>query len=493
MSSDLKKSLAQLEKLIERLEIEVPGKKETSSFCIKNGSYVVVSEDSMTARLCLKTPVYGEKFYSEELIMEFLTQNGVKGGIIHQAVEKVLSEFLYDTEVIVAKGTPAVKGRTGYIEYCFNLNDKICSSVTAEGTMDYSHMMKLPRVNEGDRVFTYHRAVPGLNGINVRGEQIEAELFLDTQPDIGSGVRQCIGTDEYEASIDGAVDIIDGKVEIRPVREINHDISGADGRIEFPGDIYIHGNVEAGSVIVASRNIIIDGYVSDSAINAGGTIVAVKGIIGQDKCRIVAKESVMAERIENAMIESGRNILSNSFVNSFVNSTGYVIAEGRNGAIIGGTVYALLGINAHTAGNDMGTVTVLRAGYSDEDYTRYYDFSAKEKQTLDRLSEIMDEISVIVKKMREGTLKNDDAVVKKIESLNADREECFNHLDNIRFDLRQLEEIIANGKGRSINITGEVYAGTIVEIEGQTFRIPQNTEYVKYFNEGSRIVSRVLG
>lgn len=493
MATDLRESLKHLENLISSLSNDVSSMGKTVPFTIENGSYVRVSEDGMQAWIYLNSPLEGEEDYSYETVISFLNQNGVVRGIDTHAVQNIVSRHIYGCEALIAKGTEAIKGRNGYYDYYVSQNDHKRPQIRSDGTYDYSGMARLTGVHKGDRICEYRHAIAGMEGFDVRGNELHVSPTTELPPLSDRGICKDEISDAYYATIDGNIDLIDGKIDIKSIYEQNGDLTGNDSKLEYLGDVHIKGNVEDGAVIHASRHIIVEGIVGNATLNAGGDIVAIGGIRGSDRAVITSGGNVYAETIEQADVEAGGTVRANSFVNSNVSSGGFVMAEGRYGAIVGGKIKGLCGINAKTIGDEYNVVTIVMAGYSGDDYDKYLEFSDKEKETSERLSEIMNEIKLIMKDLRIGKIAERSQADYRIDELNREKDECFTKLDNYRFDKKQYEMIIEIGKGRSICASEAVYGGVIVDIEGATFRVPADTGYVKYQNVGGKIVSRVLG
>ena len=81
LAEDLLKSLANLDEMLKGMEKEKiidphVGSQESEPaeecpYCIKNGSYVRVSDDSMKAWIFLYPPKAGDDYYSHDTIMQY--------------------------------------------------------------------------------------------------------------------------------------------------------------------------------------------------------------------------------------------------------------------------------------------------------------------------------------------------------------------------------------------------------------------------------------
>lgn len=501
MATDLMQSLAELEKLLKDMSTEGlidPHLSEpeedpdaNNPYCIKNGAYVRVEEDGMKAWIYLNPPRDGEKFYSRSDIVEFIYQNKVIKGLHESNISAIAKKHVYEREICIANGLAPVEGKDGYFECFFDTYDKRKPLIREDGSVDYTYSNKLSNVNVGDKVAVYHHAVTSVNGYDVYGNEIQAKPSKELAPLRGRGITNEGHPDEYYATITGKIEYVDGRIDIKDVHEVDGDVTFLTGRVEFFGDIYINGNVEAGSVIRASRNVTIEGVVEAATIYAGGNIVISKGIQGGQKGHITAKGNVLAEFIEHVTVEAGGDVRSNSFINAEVDAGGKVIAEGKNGLILGGHVRGLLGVNAVNIGNDVETKTYVESGYTEKDYANYIDTFQREAESQEKLAQVVDEITSILKDKRLGRWVDNEATERKLKTLTEDKDKYFDMLDNARLDKERLEKVIEKGKGSCITVNDKIFRGTTVGIEGTTMNIPANTCFMKYHNEGGRITSSV--
>lgn len=502
MAEDLLKSLANLDEMLKGMEKEKiidphVGSQESEPaeecpYCIKNGSYVRVSDDSMKAWIFLYPPKAGDDYYSHDTIMQFLKENEVNKGYHTSNIAAIAKKHVYGREILVANGTEPVEGQNGYYEFFFDTSDKRKPAVREDGTVDYTSMSSLTNVQEGSVIAIYHHAITSKNGFDVHGKDIQAKAARELPALRGRGITNDKNPDEYVATVSGKIDYVDGHIDIKNVHEIPGDVDLITGKIEFFGDIHIKGNVGTGVVIRASRNVVVDGVVEAAEIYAGGDVILVRGIQGNQRGHVAAKGNVSAEFIEHANVEAGGNIRSNSFINANVYAGAKVIAEGKNGLILGGSVRGLTGVSAINIGNEMETKTFVAGGYSEEDYNRYVESFQKETDAQKKLSEIVEKMTEIVKQKRLGKDINSEATDRLLLALNEKKDELFEALDKAKKEKELLAEIIEKGKGSVILANEKIFRGVTICVEGTRFQVPQNTSFMRYKNEAGRIVTSVI-
>ena len=502
MEKDIMQSIAELDAMVKGLKQDKPvdphatyaseEADEDNTYSIKNGAYVRVSEDSMKAWLYLNPPKPGEDHYSRSLIKSFIEENGIVQGFHESNISAIAKKHVYEREILVAKGADPDEGKDGYFEFFFDTSDKRTPNVREDGTVDYSAMSSLSNVNEGDLIARYHHLTPSKNGYDVYGHEIPIKPPKELPALKGRGFKNDRNPDEYIATESGKIDFKDGRIDIKNVHEIRGDVDLITGKVEFYGDVHITGNVLAGVLIRASRNVTIDGVVEAASIYAGGDVVLARGIQGAGKGKIIAKGDVSAEFIEFANVEAGGTVRSNAFINANVSSGNMVIAEGKKGTVIGGNVRGLMGLSAMTAGTETETKTIISCGYSKEDYDNYLESFTRESEIQKHLSDTVERMTKIVKDKRAGTDINPEASEAELVVLNERKDEFFEKLDQVRSEKEKLAAIIEKGKGSMVIVNDKIYRGTVVSIEGNVYAVKDNTCYMRYKNEGGRVVGEVI-
>lgn len=459
---------------------------------IGNGAYVRVDEDGMQAWLYLNPPRDGEKFYTKSDILQFLKENNVTSGYHNSNIAAIAKKHVYEREILVAKGNPANPGENGYYEYFFDVNNHKKPLIREDGTVDYANMSRLTNVKAGSVIAKYHKSIPNVDGYDVYGKTISSKPPKDLLPLKGRDISNDADPTVYIAKISGKIELGQNQIDIKNVHEVAGDVDLVTGKVEFFGDIHIKGNVGAGVMIRASRNVTVDGVVESATIYAGGDVVIAKGIQGGQKGLVIAKGNVCADFIELATVEAGGDIRSNTYVNAIAYAEGMVIADGKKGVILGGEVRGLKGVRATIVGNEMETKTLISSGYTAEEYSKYVDVNQREAEIQKALSDTVDQMTEVLKNKRLGRDINSDATDRLLLALNEKKDEYFEQLDKVRTERDKLSEVIERGKESAIECSGKIYGGVTVCVEGTALNVYENTSCMRYRNEGGKIVSNVL-
>lgn len=458
----------------------------------ENGSYVTIDDDEMTAYLYLVPPAKERENYTKDELLSFLQTNGVISGYHQSNLAAMVKKKIYHREIVVAKGQPAVEGRDGYFEFKFDPDSYRTPKVLENGRVDYMNMSTLPNVRKGDVVAVYHHAKIGQDGYNVKGKTIEARKALEIPPLSGSSVSNQDNPDIYLATRDGKVEYKAGTIDIQAVHEVFGDVTMITGKVEFFGDVIIHGNVEAGVVIRAGRNIEIRGTAEAVNLFAGGDVILGRGIQGAQKAKISARGNIFADFIEHTVVVAGGNVQANSVLNSRISADEKVILTGNKGAIIGGYTHAAMGISATEIGNAAEVRTVVRAGNEKEVYIRYQEIRKKEAEFAERMQEIYTELEEIRKKLKAGILKPMESLNLRIKGMQKELITLKEEQSENRKEYQQIEELMVKRQNAEIAVNGNIYRGTVVCFAQMQIPIEHNTCYMKYFRHRGMIESSVI-
>ncbi len=459
----------------------------------ENGSYVKVSDDKQSAWLYLMPPGEGKDNYTYEELLEFLSKKGgVSHGYHRSNLKAMIKKKIFEREILVAEGQPAIEGNDGYYEYKFDPEQYRSPKVLEDGRVDYTSMSTLQNVKEGDVVAIYHHAKMGQDGFDITGKALSAKKVREIPPLHGPSIMTAEDPDVYLAAKDGKIEFVNGKIDIQSLHEINGDVTLITGKVEFFGDVVIQGNVEAGVVIRAGRNIEIKGIVEAVDMFAGGDIILSRGIQGAQKAKISAKGNVLADFIEHTVVTAGGNVQANTIMNSRIVADGTITLTGKKGAIIGGYSHALLGITATEIGNTAELRTIVHCGCEKETFQKALMVRKKASDLSDKLRSTSEEVSALRKKKlaEQGELPRmlESRLIVLEQSLMSMKTELQETL--IERDL--LEKDIVAGQEATILVNGNIYRGTVVSLGQMQMPIEYTTCYMRYFQQRGMIETSVI-
>lgn len=319
---------------------------------------ILISRDKMEVTLQIDFPPNCRPVTLEEVTKK-LQESGVVFGVDEDAVKTAYQRPGF--KVTCAKGQPAVEGTNAYIQYYTSAENKGRPVELENGRVDFKSLNLFTVVEQGQLLAEKIPATSGTSGIDVLGQPIAAKAGKDILFPVGKNA-QVIEETKIVATLAGQLSIVNNKINVVPVIEINGDVDLSTGNIEFVGSVIVRGSVQAGFMVKAEGSVEIFGTISGGIVE--GKSVSVKmGIQGMNTGYVKAKEDVLANFIENATVYAGRDIIVNDVVlHSHVNAGNRIIVENRRGLIVGGQVAAGMMIKAKIVGNHMAISTDLVVG-----------------------------------------------------------------------------------------------------------------------------------
>lgn len=286
-----------------------------------------VDNKAMFATIRFPAPAEGESApqYDVDTLENMLAQEGIVYGIDRNMLSSLCQEILFDTELIVAVGKEPMEGINGYYEYHFSQDFSKKPTIRPDGSADFLSIKVIEVVHEGDLIATYHPAVMGMPGMNVRGKEIEPRMMRDMPPIGGRGFHRSDDNLYYYADMDGKIVLKNNRINISPVYEIDQDADMSIGNIDFKGDVVIHGGVKNGIRIHATGSITVDGLVELCDLRAGQDIYLLSGVKGGERTTIHAEGAITAEFIEYAIVSCKGMLHADVLFNCLVNCDSKVI------------------------------------------------------------------------------------------------------------------------------------------------------------------------
>ncbi len=438
-----------------------------------------ISSDGMEAYLRLPVPSLGEP-YTEDKILQFLSEKGVCVGIQKEAIKGLLDAGIYERDVRVAVGTKPVDGTDGYYEYEFNSDFSKKPKIREDGTVDYWSMNLIEVVREGQEIAKYHPAVEAKAGVDVKGRPVTGKHGRELPPLKGKGFERSEDNLTYIAVISGKITKQEDRITILPIYEISGDVDISIGNIDFVGDVVIHGNVCNGVVIKSTGNITIDGVVESAHIYAQKDVILRSGMLGGSKSTIYAKGNLFAKFVEYTEVEVCGNIEADVFMDCEVTCKGYLVMKGKRAKIMGGHIYAAYGIDANDIGNvaEVSTYVAVGVGNKEDAKLAALQKQLKENQdTLDKMERALKQFD-LAEKEKGVSYKNDPRRmqllrerIKYIATINADKATAW-----------ELQQLIENAKHATVKANHNVYPGVLVKIGDlvTNVKVQQgNLEFVK--------------
>lgn len=338
--------------------------------------------------------------YTEDELRSLLRENGIVYGIREKTLEELAQSRKNYEETLVAVGTAAKDGRDGFFEYHFNPRPETRPIIFPDGSVDYNVLGKIELVTNGQRLVTYHPALPAVTGRDVLGNAIEAREGEDLPP---LQCKRC-ETDEtgcrYIASTEGNVTVEGGCLTVTPIYVVEGNLDATTGNVDFHGDVLIQGNVFAGVTVKTTGNITVNGHVETAYLYARKDVILKNGMQGSGNGVIRAGRNVMARFLEQTQVFAGEEINTGALLNCEVEAGQRVVIAGNRGNIIGGIVTAVEQISAVSIGNRAGVNTQLVIGLDCEFKYKMEEIDRLTKEYLDNMTDAMSALNRINQQLK---------------------------------------------------------------------------------------------
>ncbi len=409
-------------------------------------------------------PTNGKKnVYTKEIILQFLAKCNIKSKIDENAVAKLIKHP--GEKFLVTSGVGAVDGTDGYYEYCFDKDNARGFVENEDGTIDFSNLDAIIRVNVGSVIAVYHKATAGVDGKDIFGNVISAKRGHEIPILRGEGFMVMNDRVTYVAKYKGALSYSDGEINITKMT-IMSEVKITDKNVRVDGTLLVTGDVDSGSEIHATGDVIISGRVTSSIITSGGNVVIKGGAACPVRGGIEAAGDVYAKYLERVTVKA-KNVYTNAIINGDISAEGKIKIVGRDGVVYGGNLQATFGFEAACVGSRGGAETVINLGLSTDFQTAYMGM----QKDLLRKEEEYNTICAEKERLQEmGAVNNREAMQWKVK-INAAASIKERQIQEIKSKLKVMEVTIENSNSAIAVITNQLYNGVVFVLSGIAHKI----------------------
>ncbi len=317
-----------------------------------------VSADRLSAAVLLRHGAGGAPC-NPELIADFVHRSGLALSAEEEGRLPELAAQLCDgaaQSILVAQGAPA--GTWPEIDWLIPMGVTSLRDYSRE-TIDLHEVSQFINVRQGQALCLL--PAPPAPGRDVFGEPIPppaCPLQLGDRVAVDPG-----NAAKVLATESGCARFIDGRLSVEQVFELPGDLTFKVGNIDFHGAVIIHGNVADGFRVRCTKDLVIDGGVGMSTLEAGGSLVIKGGVNGGGKGKLVCGSHLQVHYLHKVNVECGGDVsVDVESHDSHIRAGGTCTVT--RGGIIGGSVLAGKGITAGFIGANMAVPTLVHAGYN---------------------------------------------------------------------------------------------------------------------------------
>jgi len=449
-----------------------------------------VNASKMTATLQLnkgKDEELADKLFSHkenvhQAITKLLAGKGIVFGIQHHNIRAAADNPIFFTDIVVAEGEVPKVGPDG--EEKFNFRTSITTSFKedGQGLVDYHELNLIENTEKGAVLYTWTDPQVGECGHDVYGKELPGILGQSIRKSSGLGTIMDEENHQIIADMDGQVLYKEGKIIVLNVYEVAGDVDLSVGNIYFKGTVHIRGDVREGFRIMAEGDVLVDGSVEGSQVNARGKIVIKNGINGMGKGLLKADGDIVCRYIENCAIESKASVTADVIINSKITCSGNLNLSGRRANFISGESMVGGLVTAHNLGTEnRGDVVLNFAPRDGVDCTieKSYRSAQREFEDVQRKVEFYVNMS---KKMQlndkhQAEFKRLVAEYKDLES-----------------DVKQLQEQVEKERKKLesayrdlVSVIGTMYAGVKIVVGHIGYRAANDVVYSHFWLDRGEI------
>ena len=339
---------------------------------------VKISEDGMEVYATI-IPGMERKMPRFEEIMEVLHDEGVVFGIMEDEIERMIKEEVIFKPVMVARGIHPTEPVDAKVEYKFPKDGIMELSTFDKNRVDPVARRKIYICRKGEILVEKKPAIDGKPGRDVFGREIPSKKGKDIALHelVGKNVKLSEDGKFIISMVEGQPYVSnDGKVNVKEIFVVNGDLDYSVGNIDFPGSVWIRGNIDGNFKVISGKDVIIDGIVSGGFhIEAKGSVVIRKGVFGRKRGKIISGGDVSAKFLSETFVASEGSIEVGEYMMNCHAVAKKDVAVFGKGLIVGGKVSAGKSIKARVLGNMSGAKTVVEAGVDFETQKQYYEIS----------------------------------------------------------------------------------------------------------------------
>ena len=451
----------------------------------KNDYHIIVkmSSNYYSAFITIDASDYNMKLTKEELVSA-LNNKKIVYGIDSSALQSIIDNPESAEKVLVASGINHEHGSDSVITNNFS-SESIKPKLKADGTVDFKNTNFVHPIRKGEVIATKSEITSGVSGITVTGMTIKARDGKQINFKFGKNVE--LSEDEMSiiASIDGSLKFEDSKISIVEVLVINSDVGIKTGNISFSGKIIINGTVTSGFKVETKDSIEINGVVESAEILADDDILINGGVQGNDDCLIKAGGDIKGTYFNNCKIVAGGNINADSIMHSDVICDETITVRGKKGLITGGTYVARHHIVANVIGSEIGTITKLQLGITNEIMDEFQELAGKVKEYKMSISKLKKAFEILKKQKK--VRPNDKKIGELYDSTQMSIMDYSEKLKNVMTDFVKINDLIE--KLRDVYAKAEmIHPGVRVKIGNSHYNIKTDLLMVKITKNHGEIV-----
>lgn len=448
---------------------------------LKEYFYINVTKNKMSAEIHI-TENY-EKLkedLSESSLKEFLQEENIIYGVVDEHFQHLLTKPPKgEYPLTIAVGKPEADGIDGKLNYEVNVN----STIEKSTNWNFRDIMRIPSVNEGDKIAVIIEPTKGEPGIDVYGNEIDARPGKPVLVKAGKNVTLNERNLTFYATTKGQISASSRFIHVHSVYELKESLSMKTGNIDFVGTVVIRGDVPAGYTIKAKGDIKIFGLVEAATLIADGSIFVSEGIAGLKLGTMHAKENIHIGYINQGNVTAGASIyVENSIIHSECIATKDIFCQ--RGNIIGGSISVGNTVQAKDVGNRMHTKTEIYFGINRTESNEEEKLIAKKTE----LQNTLDKLSIIGEKLQLQNIKHNSKLRITLLRQKHSYNKTVAQIEKVNEALERMNIQLGEVESAMLIVKGTLHANAIISFGKYKRTIDKSYDYVRMKIERNEIV-----
>ena len=408
---------------------------------------------------------------------------GINEAIIAESIKILKKEGKSIHDVIVAEGKLPVDAKPSEPVFFFSIDPTFEEfKILPDGRIDYHKNANIQIVKKGSVLAAMGAAQSGSDGFDITGNALKAKEAEARKLVPGENVSCSKDGGELVAEADGQVSLHGNVVSVFEHYYVNGDVDYGVGNIDFNGNVTVKGMVLSGFEVKATGDIIVMKGVESAVVRAGRDVKISGGIIGGGGDHLVCcGRNLYVNHCQNARVEAQGDVhIANSCVQSSVCCNGKVVLRNQKGAIIGGVVNALGGVEARTIGTEFGTKTEIVVGKdfliqkTVDEFNKAIDFQNNNLQKIDKV------LTPLLEMVKKGTALGEEKK-EKLKLIMEKRKQIKKSIAIMENKRAELEKQMPENTVAIVKIQGTIFADVTVKIKDHVKQVSDPLEHVTIF------------
>ena len=207
--------------------------------------------------------------------MKEIRKAKIEYGLNEELLREIFDNRMFDKEMLIASGLPAVDGIDGEVSYFFETNPEIKPKEDEKGNVDFKDLNIIQSIKKGKKLAEVVPPKPGEEGKTITDKKVPPkEGKLRQLPQGKNTMPDPENPNVLVAAIDGHIMFRSGTlVEVEPAYVVSGDVDYNTGNIDYVGSIVVKGDVKSGFEVKVEGDVDIWGVVEDAKIEAGGKVL----------------------------------------------------------------------------------------------------------------------------------------------------------------------------------------------------------------------------